>query len=236
MDDGTRRLAILTLVMALIALGIYAFQEHTGDGRPVIIDNRRQLRQRNAQPAVTPHHVEVLPTEAEPQPVSQEQAEATTASILMPAAEEEFIGAVQQGQAAFRAAPNEMAKGGTRFQRRLAICRTLPGIAVSDWVGQIAQLESNSDGKGVLQISLAPDIRVETWNNDLSDIGSNTLIDPSTPLFATLTRMTVGTKVLFSGSFIPSDVDCVEEHSLSLSGAMTDPEFVFRFAAVSSIR
>jgi hypothetical protein len=154
--------------------------------------------------------------------------------VPIPANEKEFILAVQQGQAAFRSAPNEMAQGGTRSKRRIAICQSLPQISVSDWVGQIDALSSNSDGKGVLEISLAPDIRVKTWNNDFSDTASHTLIDPSSSLFGTVSQMRKGDQVVFSGAFFPSDVDCVKETSVSLEGSMTDPEFLFRFLSVST--
>lgn len=84
----------------------------------------------------------------------------------------------------------------------------------------------------MLEISLADSIRVETWNNDLSDAASHTLIDPTSPLFVALSQMRQHDQVIFSGMFFPSDVDCVEEHSISLGGSMTDPEFVFRFQSV----
>lgn len=153
--------------------------------------------------------------------------------VPIPTNEREFILAIQQGQAAFRAAPNEMAQGGTRSKRRIAICQGLPQISVSDWVGRIDTLSSNSDGKGVLEISLAPDIRVKTWNNDFSDSASHTLIDPSSSLFGAVSQMRKGDQVVFSGSFFPSDVDCVTETSVSLQGSMTDPEFLFRFLSAS---
>lgn len=154
--------------------------------------------------------------------------------VPFPANEKEFILAIQQGQIAFRSAPNEMAQGGTRSKRRTAICQSLPQISVSDWVGRIETLSSNSDGKGVLEISLAPDIRVKTWNNDFSDSASHTLIDPSSSLFGTVSQMRKGDQVVFSGAFFPSDVDCVTETSMSLEGSMTDPEFLFRFLSVNA--
>jgi len=41
--------------------------------------------------------------------------------------------------------------------------------------------------------------------------------------------------ILFSGSFFPSDADCVQETSLTQEGSMTDPEFLFHFTDVSAI-
>jgi TonB family protein len=156
------------------------------------------------------------------------------AGVVLPAEEQEFIRAVQQSQIAFQSAPNEMAAGGIRFQRRVAICRILPAMFVSKWLGRITTQESNSDGKGVLEISLADGISVKTWNNDISDIGDHTLIEPSSALFAAVSQRKVGDQVFFAGTFFPgnNDVDCVKEASVSLHGSMQEPEFVFRFADV----
>jgi hypothetical protein len=155
--------------------------------------------------------------------------------FVLPAEEQGFIEAVQESQIAFQSAPNEMAAGGFRFRRGVAICRALPTRTVSNWVGRIAMLESNGDGKGVLKITLADDISVETWNNELSDIGDHTLIEPASALFAAVSQMKVGDQVLFSGTFLngDNDVDCVRERSLSLHGSMRDPDFMFRFADVT---
>lgn len=113
----------------------------------------------------------------------------TRPPLRMPTDELAFVRAVKQGQVVFRAAPNEMAQGGTRSQRRLATCQVLTGLSVAGWVGQIEKLSSNSDGKGVLEISIGDSIRVETWNNDLSDVSDRTLIDPTSVLFSSLSQM-----------------------------------------------
>jgi len=185
----------------------------------------------NSTPADTPHEGAVQTPQTQAPPASTPVP--VHVSLPVPAAEQGFVHAVQQGQAAFRAAPNEMARGGTRFQRRTAICETLPQLSVSGWVGQIEKLSSNSDGKGVLEISFAPNIEVKTWNNALSDVSDYTLIEPSSSLFAAVSQMKQGDQVIFAGTFFPSEVDCVRETSVSLEGSMTDPEFLFRFSNVS---
>ena len=162
-----------------------------------------------------------------------QSAKVVSQAEVLPADEQEFIRSVQSGHAAYSVAPNEMAKGGTRAERRAAICRSLSnGVLVSDWVGRIAELESNSDGKGVLEISIADSVAVKTYNNSFSDAGSDTLIDPTSPLFKRLSQMQKGNRVTFSGAFFASDIDCVQEASLTLEGSMTEPEFLFRFKTV----
>lgn len=184
-------------------------------------------------PSKGPHDVSVPAGES----VTSATADASTQrnpGPPMPTNEREFIRAVQDARNAFQQAPNEMAQGGTRAQRRESICRVLAAPTISGWIGHISKLGSNSDGKGVLEISLADGLSIKTWNNDLSDISDNTLIDPTSPLFHALSQMKVGDEVSFSGLFLQSEVDCVQEASLTLSGSMENPEFVFRFATVDN--
>ncbi len=201
---------------------------HEGVTQKVEVQEAKAPTMEASAPVVTPVVSPPAPV-VTPSPVPPAPAE-----LAVPPDEQEFLEAVQRGRAAFQSAPNEMAQGGTRSQRRLAICQTLTQTSVFNWVGHIEKLLSNSDGRGVLKISIAKDIRVETFNNDFSDDTRHTLIDPTSSLFAALSHMKEGDPVVFSGSFFPSQVDCTEEHSVTLEGSMTDPEFVFRFSAVSA--
>src|SRR3954447_3015699 len=51
----------------------------------------------------------------------------------------------------------------------------------------------------------------------LSDISDQTLIDPGSALFAKISTLKVGQKVVFSGTFTRSETDCIKETSLTLS-------------------
>lgn len=153
---------------------------------------------------------------------------------MMPSDEKQFIDAVTSAHSAYDAAANEMAQGGTRAARRAAICQALQGSgAANGWIGSIKTLSSNGDGKGVLEISIGPDITIGTWNNALSDISDNTLLDPNSDIFRSASAMKEGDAVMFSGSFIASETDCIEERSLTLEGSMQDPAFLIRFSSVS---
>jgi len=149
-----------------------------------------------------------------------------------PSDEAAFIRAVIDGKAAYEAAGNDMAKGGTRAKRGESICATLPSKTVAGWTGRIVELGSNSEGKGVLTIELSNGIQVRTWNNALSDIGSGTLIDPNSPLFTILANLKKGDPVRFSGTLFADRTDCVREMSfVSLDRSMTRPEFLMRFTS-----
>lgn len=155
-------------------------------------------------------------------------------ALNSPSDEEALITVVNQAREKYRAAPNDMAKGGVRVWRKQAICNLLPSLSVTNWKGKIYELSSNSDGNGVVTIKISSYIYLETWNNSLSDIGDNTLIDPNSELFQKLSAMKKGDVVRFSGDFIESDTDCIEEHSLTQEGSMLEPEFIFRFSSLSA--
>ena len=168
-----------------------------------------------------------------PTALSPAPAPSADAAIIGPREEVNFINIVLQSRDRYSAGSNDMAKGATRPARGTSICRAVPHLTISNWVGKIATLSSNSDGNGVLAITLADNVTVTTWNNSLSDFEDHTLILPSDPLLAQVSSMKVGDIVRFSGHFFHSDVDCFNEQSVSIEGSMTDPDFTLRFSSVS---
>lgn len=172
-----------------------------------------------------------------PAPVSQPRVPAAlsqrTASAEMPPAEAALIAAVQAARQQYRDAPNDMARGAARPMRARAICAALGSLGAQGWTGTVKELTSNGDGKGVLMLSIGENVSVGTWDNALSDILDNSLIDPVSPVFAQAAVLRRGQRVRFSGRFAASDRDCVREMSMTMSGSVSEPEFVFVFEAVA---
>lgn len=156
--------------------------------------------------------------------------------IQLPTDQQKFIEIVKLAQEKSTQAENDMAKGGIKMEREQAICKVIKGT-VSNWVGTINQIDANSDGKGVLSIELASGLTVKTWNNDVSDYDTETLLLPNSPLFLKVSQMKVGQTVKFNGNFFKAheDTDCLTEGSLSLDGKIKEPEFIFKFSSVDLI-
>jgi hypothetical protein len=156
-------------------------------------------------------------TKSEPAVAAKQVAADVPVAGGMPLEETVFIKAVADARAAYEAASNDLAAGGVRAQRKSAICGALPSLSVENWQGTIDTLSSNSEGKGVVYIQLAPDVIVGTSNNAITDelLGNHTLIEPNTALFGILAKLQTGTEVRFSGSFFHSDADCVYEVSMT---------------------
>lgn len=139
--------------------------------------------------------------------------------IPVPAAEKTIVGIVASYAEQYSNAPNEMAAGAARPARAQALCHNLPSsLAINRWIGRISTLFSNEQGRSVLALRISDHMSVGTWNNALSDFQDHTLIPTASGLFATASSMKVGDLAWFSGSFVPSDNDCIEEQSLTMGG------------------
>lgn len=153
----------------------------------------------------------------------------------IPSDEQRFIDIVQKASADYTNAENDIKKGSIRNNRSKAVCKSVSSHSVKNWVGTISELTTNGDGLGILSVRLDENVTVTTWNNALSDTFDNTLIHQDSPVFKILSELKKGSKIKFSGTFFRDDegVDCYRESSLTMSGAMTEPEYLFRFSSVS---
>jgi hypothetical protein len=154
---------------------------------------------------------------------------------MMPGDQSSLIAAVATARQQYASGANEMAKGAARPARAQAICNALHSRSVNGWIGRVATLTTNGEGKGVLSIEIGPEVSIKTWNNSLSDIGDYTLIEPSSALFNTATQLRVGQLVTFGGTLFADKTDCVRESSMTLAGSIREPEFIFRFQSVSAV-
>jgi hypothetical protein len=164
--------------------------------------------------------------------VSSKSSSAGT-SVQLPEDQIRFINLVKEGQSASRSAANDMARGGALAKRNNELGRL--NLEVSNWVGKVTKVDSNSDGLGVLEIEIADDVSVQTWNNALSDIGEKTLIQPGTPLFETAAGLKPGQYIKFSGRFFRDDESGLGEQSLGLRGKLESPEFTFKFSSIAKL-
>lgn len=82
-------------------------------------------------------------------------------SVQIPSSEASLISIVSDAQTKSKNVDNDMQRGGVKASRDRSLCAQFPSLEVANWVGRVKTIDSNNDGKGVLAISLAPDITVE---------------------------------------------------------------------------
>jgi len=152
----------------------------------------------------------------------------------LPEQQSRFLAVTAEYSDRFASASNELQESVLRDERRSALVNALGSQrSVAGWRGTITRLETNTEGKAILSVRLSPNTDIGTWNNALSDLMDDTLIEKGSPLYKVLLAMSVGDAVTVSGSFLPSDEDGMKETSLTIRGAMSDPEFLFHFHDIS---
>lgn len=159
-----------------------------------------------------------------------------TTKAPKPENEIRFISVVEKYVKSFSETKNELQQSLLRNQRNQDLSKSFNSLYIKSWIGVINQLSTNSEGKAILSIRISPNIEIKTWNNSLSDIMANTLIDKGTPLYKILTTLSTGQKVKFTGNFLPSSDDYMKETSVTIRGSMRSPEFLFKFESIEPIR
>jgi hypothetical protein len=150
--------------------------------------------------------------------------------------QKDFESTVAEYAIRFDRAANEIQESQIRAARKQAIQDLNMGRQISEWYGTMDYIGTNSDGSAYIKIKLNNDLTLSTWNNALSDRGDNTMIEVNTELYNKIGLMKKGQKVVFSGSFFPSDQDTIREHSLTIYGSMKDPDFLFKFSDVELVK
>ncbi|MFD6177140.1 MULTISPECIES: DUF2510 domain-containing protein [unclassified Isoptericola] len=148
-----------------------------------------------------------------------------------PRSEREFVTIVTDGFAAFDKADTDLQQSEAIRKRNAKICDAV-GTAADDWTGVVTDVGANGEGKAWVEIEVAPNITVQTWNNALSDTFDDTLIPPGSSMFDNLVAMKSGDKVTFSGEFVRDDDACVQTTNITQHFSGVDPQFLMRFTAV----
>jgi len=133
-------------------------------------------------------------------------------------------------------AKNDMQRGGFLAQRNQMLCQLLRDMKAVNWSGMVYHVGANGDGKGVLAIEVAPDVYVKTWNNFFSDTFDHTLLEPGSAVFQQASALSRGQAVVFSGRFVADHTGaagaCLSESSMTLSGKLDEPEYIFLFESI----
>jgi hypothetical protein len=176
-----------------------------------------------------------IPTPQSAGPKPNSVTAATEPQDSMPEEEKALIDAVERARRDYASGSNDMKKGAARWARSQSICEAVPDRQAHQWIGRVSNISSDSTGRGVLSITIAPGVQIKTWDISLFNDSYQTLIEPSSKLFQQASSLSVGQSVQFSGAFLPSDDDCILEASVTLGGSVREPEFIMRFSEVSPL-
>ncbi len=152
-----------------------------------------------------------------------------------PAEQQALLQAVVTGRSGYEATDNELKQRQAQAVRSEALRAAVPSLDATEWVGTIRSIDTNGEGKAVLELAIGDDTKVSTWNNAFSDLMDNTLIPMDSPMYETLVNLEEGDKVKFSGTFFKDSEQGLKESSLTFNGQMMTPNFVFKFSSISPL-
>lgn len=198
-----------------------------------------------AQPTAT-----VAPQEAEETPVAEPVVETVAPPVEAvqpapvvpaaatepygapyPAGQQQFLDRIQQASDQYDSATTDLQRDQVLVSRNADLCG-ITGGAMQNWVGRITMIGSTGDGNAYVDIEIADNVVVSTWNNEFSDIGDETLIPANSELFNQLLAMPEDSLVEFTGAFEPEDGVCLKTDNLTTIFDVLDPNFVSSFTTI----
>ncbi len=163
-----------------------------------------------------------------------EKAPATTKkpATALPAGEQAFISEIEAAKQRYADAATDLQRSQAMRTRNKNLVKTLGGREVTRWSGTIKRVGANGEGKAYVDIEIADDVVMGTWNNAFSDASDGTLIPTSSPFFEDLVALAPGDKVTFSGTLFRDDDATLRTMNITEAGSVLRPEFLMDFNSI----
>lgn len=159
-------------------------------------------------------------------------------SEAAPATQQAITDAVAQGRADPEDAETELQVANALTVRSEAMCGSVPDGAVQDRVGTVTSVDAKGEGKAVVVLGIEDDIEIASWNNALSDIGDDTLIEQGTELYDAALVLVPGDTVTFSGT-LKSESDandtCFFTSNLTETMSIESPDYIISFSELMKV-
>ena len=142
-----------------------------------------------------------------------------------------FIEIINKYKKEYSPNDNELKVNKLLMNRNNEICEKV-SFEANNWSGKIKRIDTNMEGKGILELIVDKGIFIQTWNNALSDIFDNTLIEIDSKVYNQLIELKKNQKISFSGNFLTDSTGCFSTQNLSKKSQLTKPVFTFNFSDI----
>lgn len=195
------------------------------DGKPIVLKSNWTVVEQSGTAAALVLGVE---KERDSDGPDVEQVEEKKDSAKSPGAQRKLVSTVEAARGTYAKAKTDLRRSKVLRDRNRKLVAA--GTNAKSWRGTITDVGANGEGKAYVEIEIADGITVGTWNNALSDIGDDTLIPESSPLYDVLLELEPGDEVVFSGKFLRD----FEPSNLTEYFAIETPEFVMKFTSIKA--
>ena len=157
--------------------------------------------------------------------------------------QKKFLDIIKKGQLNLKDAETDFQVGAVLSERDKELNNFMTSTSITNWIGTVKRVDSNSDGKGTLSIAFGKNnFYFRTWNNAFSDDlqaslgGRKTLIDPDSDLYSVMGTLRKKDKVKISGTlFIDATSGYLEMQNFTKKSKIKSPEFTFAFDSIEKI-
>lgn len=134
-------------------------------------------------------------------------------------------------------ASNEMQKSKVYRELREFLRSYLKDGRFKNWEGVIKRI-GTTEGGSLVYIEIFSDlenkeIEYKTWNNQLSDMFTNSMIKLNSSVYKQLENLNEGDAVIFSGSFITDSQRGFKEASILEENVVKNPEYIIKFYSIT---
>jgi len=154
-----------------------------------------------------------------------------------------FTNIIKKAQLKLKDVETDFQVGAVLSERDKELNNFMTSKSITNWIGTVKKVDSNSEGKGTLSIAFGKNnFYFQTWNNVFSDDvhaltgGRKTLIEPDSDLYSVMGTLRKKDKVKISGSlFIDAQSGHIALQNLTKKGKIKSPEFTFVFDSIEKI-
>jgi hypothetical protein len=150
-----------------------------------------------------------------------------------PPAQLKFINVIEEARNTIDAAETDLQESVALRKRDKDLCAILGNYTASNWTGVIDNVGANGEGKAYVEIKIADNAKIKTWNNAFSDLNDGTLIPETSKFFDRLVALKKGDPVTFSATFLRGDNFCLKKANLTQTFYAIDPGFIVRFTNIA---
>jgi len=154
----------------------------------------------------------------------------------LPEDQKKFVKTLGEFNERYRSA-NDVGRKNLRSERAKSLCAITMAPDVHNWVGTLSRVKQNYDGQVEIMVTLDSNITFQT--RSLLTESINAHIRPESPLVPVIAKLKEKEVVVFSGRLYRDQpahrdqTDCFRELSVTESGSMREPEFLFCFSSIS---
>lgn len=152
-------------------------------------------------------------------------------SLSCPGAMVDFYLMLSRFRGEYELASNDLQRSSIRTSRQKEIEKQLKNRKVDSWIGEVVSLRTDSSRDAIITIKVDQKIIGREVGRDFCFVIRNSInrIEHGSQLYDEMSRLSVGSRLTFSGRFVECDEDYIREGSLTEHGAMSEPEFEFVF-------